>query len=76
MKIINLSLLLIILSISISCEKDEEATITLAQDLQNGFWESTYQTLTIKFDGTNATLYATCEADGCPPNFPVYRFLL
>jgi len=68
MKTIKISLLLLILSISISCEKDEEPN-SLAQDLQNGFWEYDNDQV-LKFDGMNVTFYTICDYDGCSPNFP------
>lgn len=68
MKIINLSFLLLILSISISCDKEEP--YSLATDLQNGFWEDNDDNLVLKFDGTKITFYGICTSDACDPNFP------
>lgn len=73
------SFLLLILSISISCEKDEDVDplFKLAQNLQDGFWEDTVKNYVIKFDGTNVTSYGLCIADYCAINFPcIYNSIM
>ena len=79
MKPIKISLLLLIISISISCDKEEEPEpITIAQDLQNGFWvrepePNEFKTV-IKLDGTTLTIYGICtdgiNAIGCVQGAP------
>ena len=78
MKVIKLSLLLLILSLGISCDKDEEPTITLSQDLQNGFWEEEPEPnepiRILKFDGTTIIVKGACTdgiiAIGCVQSAP------
>lgn len=76
MKIIKISFLLLILSTSISCEKDDEPTITLAQNLQNDFWLDDDEDQVLKFDGSNFTSYFICTDDNseawvCNPILPL-----
>ena len=62
MKIINLSFLLLILTIVFSCEKEEvrlelEEPYSLTLDLQNGFWDVDGDDLIAKFDSITYVLY-------------------
>ena len=58
-----------------SCEKDAESEPSvLAQDLQNGFWESVDSDFVGLYDGTNQTNYYICTDDVCHPNFPCIAF--
>lgn len=72
LKAIKISLLLLILLISTSCEKDviKDPPYSLALDLQSGFWESENPDEVAKFDGTYFTFYSLCVDDICSPNFP------